>query len=225
MITELNRNLFEALLLQSIMEPVQILLNLYGESYSSLLGVDPKTEPFKWLLASVLYGAPIQENIAAKTYKEFEKRSITTPEKITETGRHSLVDILDQCGYTRYDFKTADKLLELADKVREEGIPYSEEEIVKLAKGIGRVTANIFLRELRNNIIDPEPQEYVYEAAENLGLLKERTLQGLKDVWARNRVENYTFVNFETALLKLGKNFCRKRKHETCQMKKWCTLE
>lgn len=207
------------------MESVQILLNLYGESYSNLLGIDPKTEPFKWLLASVLYGAPIQENIAARTYKEFEKRNIAAPEKITKTGWQGIVDILNQCGYTRYDFKTADKLLELADAVRGKGIPYSEEEIVNLAKGIGRVTATIFLRELRNDIIDPEPQEYVYKAAENLGLLKERTLQGLKDVWIRNRVENYTFVNFETALLKLGKNFCRKRKHETCEMKKWCILE
>ncbi|MBU7009063.1 MAG: hypothetical protein HXS46_00115, partial [Theionarchaea archaeon] len=130
----------------------------------------------------------------------------------------------DEGGYTRYDYKTADKLLEMAKTVKEKGIPYTEKGIVALAKGIGPVTANIFLRELRNNTIDPEPQQYVYEAAEFLGLLQKRTLKTLKEVWNQKKVEGFTFIHFETALLKLGKNFCRKRKHHQCKMTKWCTV-
>lgn len=207
------------------MDVVNLLLNLYGELYSEHLGIDPQNEPFKWLLASVLYGAPIQESIAARTYKEFERRHVVISESILRTGWHGLVDILDEGGYTRYDYKTADKLLEMAKTVREKGIPYTEEGIVGLAKGIGPVTANIFLRELRNNTIDPEPQQYVYEAAEFLGLLQKRTLKSLKEVWNEKKVEGFTFIHFETALLKLGKNFCRKRKHHQCKMTKWCTFK
>jgi len=90
------------------MDVVNLLLNLYGELYSEHLGIDPQNEPFKWLLASVLYGAPIQESLAARTYKEFEKRHVVTLENILRTGWHGLVDILDEGGYTRYDYKTAE---------------------------------------------------------------------------------------------------------------------
>jgi hypothetical protein len=35
-----------------------------------------------------------------------------TPKQILKTGWDDLVKILDEGGYTRYDFKTADRLLE-----------------------------------------------------------------------------------------------------------------
>jgi endonuclease III len=206
------------------MDVMTQLLHLHGELYSTNLNINPRKEPFKWLLASILYGAPIQEKIAGKTYKVFEAHDVTTPERILEAGWHELVDILDEGGYTRYDYRTADKLLEMAQSVREKGIPYTGEGIVDLARGIGDMTAAIFLRELRNDHIDPEPQESVYDAAENLGLLQERTLLSLKNVWAESKVEPYTFINFEVALLKLGKNYCRKGKHDQCGMIKWCTV-
>ncbi len=205
------------------MEFITRLLESYGELYSEHLGIDPEREPFKWLLASVLFGAPIRESTAVKTYEQFVKHCITTPDEILKTGWHTLVDILDQGGYTRYDYKTADKLLEMAENVKGKGIPYSEEEVTGLAKGIGNVTANIFLRELRGfQNIDPEPQKFVYEAAENLGLLTEKNLQELKRLWAEHGIKGYTFLHFEAALLKLGKNFCRKGKHKECGLQKWC---
>ena len=205
------------------MEFITTLLESYGKLYSEQLGIDPEREPFKWLLASVLFGAPIRESTAVKTYGQFVKHCITTPDEILKAGWHTLVDILDQGGYTRYDYKTADKLLEMAENVREKGIPYSEEEVTGLAKGIGNVTVNIFLRELRGfQNIDPEPQKFVYEAAENLGLLTEKNLQELKRVWAEHGIKGYTFLHFEAALLKLGKDFCRMGKHKKCGMRKWC---
>jgi len=46
-----------------------------------------------------------------QTYYEFEKRKVNTPDAIIDTGWDGLVGILDTGGYTRYDFKTATKLL------------------------------------------------------------------------------------------------------------------
>ncbi|MBU7024665.1 MAG: hypothetical protein HXS40_10915, partial [Theionarchaea archaeon] len=133
------------------MDVITQLLHLHGELYSTNLNINSRKEPFKWLLASVLYGAPIRETTAAKTYRVFEARDVTTPERILEAGWHELVDILDEGGYTRYDYKTADKLLEMAQSVQEKGIPYTRKGIIDLAKGIGDITATIFLRESRND--------------------------------------------------------------------------
>jgi endonuclease III len=206
------------------MKMVEKLLHLYGESYSQQLGINPKADPFKWLIASVLFGAPIQESVAAKTYTQFEKEHMTTPEGILAIGWDNLVDTLDRGGYVRYDYKTADKLMEMARNVLDKGIPFSQEEVISLAKGIGQVTAAIFLRELNLDNTEYSLQKSVYDAGENLGLIREKTLPELKKVWAENRIKGYTYVNFETALLRLGKNFCRKEKHRTCEMREWCTI-
>jgi len=48
-----------------------------------------------------------------QTYYEFEKCKVITPDAIIGTGWDGLVEILDTGGYTRYDFKTATKLLEI----------------------------------------------------------------------------------------------------------------
>ncbi|MCJ7633095.1 hypothetical protein MUP77_11975, partial [Candidatus Bathyarchaeota archaeon] len=63
-------------------------------------------------LASLLFGAPITESSVVKTYNCFQKHGVLTPKQILKTGWDDLVKILDEGGYTRYDFKTADKLLE-----------------------------------------------------------------------------------------------------------------
>jgi hypothetical protein len=142
-----------------------------------------------------------------------------------------LVRILDEGGYTRYDFKTADKLLEvmknlvekyggsltvLCNKASDERD--LEKRLKELGKGIGDVTVSIFLRELRNiwKKADPNPTSLVILAAEKLGIVRtdspEKALKQLKDFWSKNKVEGKSFVNFETALLRLGKDYRRKGK-------------
>jgi len=84
--------------------------------YSEDLGIDLSTPSgrFSWFVASILFGARISEQIAAKTYQYFEAAGIIdTPDKIIEAGWDSLVEILDAGGYVRYDFSTATKLLEI----------------------------------------------------------------------------------------------------------------
>ncbi|MFQ5758611.1 MAG: hypothetical protein ACE5IF_02920 [Candidatus Bathyarchaeia archaeon] len=226
-------------------EITNLLIREFGQKYSELLGINLMSkgdeEIFKWFLASVLFGAPITETSVINTYRCFERHRVLTPEKILKTGWQGLVDILDEGGYTRYDFKTSDKLLEVMKNLRTqyEGSlnllhqqstdPKDlEKRIKKLGKGIGNVTVSIFLRELRDiwKKAEPKPTSLVILAAKNLGIVKEeepdKALVELRRFWRENRVSEKSFVNFETALLRLGKDFCRKKRCEKCGFQNHC---
>ena len=224
---------------------LRVLLEDFGQRYSEVLGLSLNygrdEEIFKWFLASILFGAPITETSVIKTYKCFQKHDVLTPEKIVETGWDGLVRILDEGSYTRYDFKTADKLLEVMRNLVEEydaslNLLHSkssnaedlENRLKDLGKGIGDVTVSIFLRELRDlwGKAKPNPTSLVISAAKNLGIVKEETtgnaLERLERFWAENKVEGESFIDFETALLRLGKNFCRKGKCASCPIRSDC---
>ena len=61
-----------------------------GGSFSRSLGIELRQgkseEIFKWFLASILFGARIGEGIAIKTYEEFDRRGVITPQSILETA-------------------------------------------------------------------------------------------------------------------------------------------
>jgi endonuclease III len=186
-------------------------LMLKGKLYSEQLGIKLETkaesELFKWFLASMLFGKPISENIAIKTYKEFERAGILTPRKILDAGWDKLVELLDAGGYVRYDFSTADKLLAISKEL----LRYGKKPLTKLHaisadskdlekrlqqfKGIGPVTCNIFLRELRHvwPKADPEPLPIVKKLAKQLGIKLPRNRKTKK------------FVKMEAALIRLRK--------------------
>jgi hypothetical protein len=194
------------------------------------LKVSSDGEIFKWFLASVLFGAPITESSAIKTYKSFEKYHVLTPEKILKTGWDGLVRILDEGTYTRYDFKTADKLLLVVGNLMKEydgslsllhqkaaDTADLENRLRELGKGIGDITISIFLRDLRGiwKKADPKPTPLVMLAAKSLGIIKteqpQEALSALKVFWNKHKVAGYSFVNFETVLLRLGKGMRQKR--------------
>jgi len=228
-------------------EATNLLVEKFGQKYSDILGIKLKTkcdgEVFDWFLASVLFGAPINETSVIRTYKCFESHKVLAPRKILETGWDGLVRILDEGGYTRYDFKTSDKLLEVMGNLvtRYEGSlnlvherasdSYDLEKRLKdLGKGVGDVTVSIFLRELRGlwKKADSKPTSLIILAAKNLGIVREespeKALGELKEFWRRNEVDGKTFVNFETALLRLGKSLCRKKKCGQCVVKRYCQV-
>ncbi len=228
-------------------EATNLLVEKFGQKYSDILGINLKTkddgEIFKWFLASVLFGAPINETSVIRTYKRFESRGVLAPEKILETGWDGLVKILDEGGYARYDFKTSDKLLEVMGNLlaKYEGSlnlvherasdSYDLEKRLKdLGKGVGDVTVSIFLRELRDlwKKADSKPTSLVILAAKNLGIVREegpeRALGELEEFWRKNGVDGKTFVNFETALLRLGKNLCRRKKCRECVLERCCLV-
>ena len=226
-------------------ETISLLIKNFGKRYSETLGINleggEEREIFRWFLASILFGAPINETSVIRTFRCFERRGVLTPKRILERGWHGLVDILDEGGYTRYDFKTSDKLLEVMHnlgtlyegsltRLHEQALDSSdlERRLKNLGKGIGDVTVSIFLRELRSvwKKADPKPTPLVILAARNLGIVKEKspeeTLEELKEFWRKNEVHPKSFVNFETALLRLGKGFCRKRKCKQCLLQRCC---
>lgn len=135
-----------------------------GKIYSKDLGINLKSgkeeEIFKWFLACLLFGKPIQQEVAKRAYFEFEKAGILSPEKILKAGWDRLVEILDRGHYVRYDFSTATKLLEICKELKEKyGTLLNllnqaknqkdlERKLLEF-KGIGPVTVRIFLRDLK----------------------------------------------------------------------------
>jgi endonuclease III len=187
-------------------------VKIYGKKYSEILGIEPDNEPFKWFLASLLFGAPIREENAIKTYKIFEKNGYTSPEKIIMAGWDEIVKCLDEGGYTRYDFKTADKIIEACKNiVKIGGIEKLKEKsnlkdsLKNLAKGIGDVTVNIFLRELP--WAEHSISEYAIISAEKHHLFFDKKFK---------KIEGMNEIEMEIAFMKLGRDFCRKGKCNKC---------
>jgi hypothetical protein len=175
-------------------------------------------EIVKWFLASILYSKPIRENSATRTYRSFVTHRVTSANSIMDAGWDSLVDILDEGGYTRYDFSTADKLLEVFGnlersyggdlrKLYEQSIDGAEVEanLKRLGKGIGDTTVSIFLRDMRYvwRKADPKPTPLV-----NLAL-KSLRIRDLKQYAKKRRID---VVRLETALLRYSRDFIKKRK-------------
>jgi len=132
--------------------------------YSTDLGIDLKSgreeELFKWFLACLLFGKPIQQEVARSTYLEFVRADLVTAERTLESGWDELVRVLDQGHYVRYDFSTATKLLDVCKMLKEKygtltiliNQSSSHEELGKRLlefKGVGPKTVEIFLRELK----------------------------------------------------------------------------
>ena len=226
-------------------ELIRDLLDKLGGRFSTALGINldqgESHEVFKWFLASILYGARISETIANNTYREFENSEVLSPDRILETGWDGLVLLLDVGGYVRYDFKTATKLLEVmaALKERFDGdlnvlhaqaqSPHDlEQKLMGLSRGIGPVTVNIFLRELRDvwEKADPLPQDLAVMAARNLGLVqadeRREVLSELRSVWESQALPACGFADFESSLVRLGKDYCRREKCATCPVAEKC---
>ncbi|MGB8344586.1 MAG: hypothetical protein WCD86_06860 [Ktedonobacteraceae bacterium] len=127
------------------------------------LGIDLSSKEesayFNWFLACLLFGKPIQQEVAKRTYGEFVKERLTTPDAILQAGWDKLVEVLDRGHYVRFDYSTATKLLDIAKALKEnygtltnllQQSRSAEELSARLQqfKGVGPKTAEIFLRDL-----------------------------------------------------------------------------
>jgi hypothetical protein len=127
------------------------------------LGIDLASgrpaELFKWFLACLLVGKPIQRDVAARTCQEFAQARLLTPRAILEAGWDRLVQVLDRGHYVRFDFSTATKLLDVCaallaqyrslDRLLEQSTSRAEvARRLRAFKGVGPTTARIFLREV-----------------------------------------------------------------------------
>jgi endonuclease III len=114
---------------------------------------------FKWFLACLLFGKPIQQEVACRAYRELAREGLATPRAIIDAGWDRLVEVLDRGHYVRFDFSTATKLLEVSRALLEHyggltallrqakgraGLARRLQEF----KGVGPTTTRIFLREV-----------------------------------------------------------------------------
>jgi endonuclease III len=179
--------------------------------YSEELGIDLAKGGdgayFRWLLASLLFGGRISETIARNTFHAFVRRHLLTPREILAAGWDYLVDpVMREGGYVRYDGRKSAQILRdcrtLLDDYRgslarlhEAASDERDLEARLLAfHGVGPITANIFLRELRPYWAkaDPEPLPIVRDMAAVLRIPLERY-----------RRKSRAFVRLEAGLIRL----------------------
>jgi hypothetical protein len=128
------------------------------------LGIDlpskKEEELFKWFLVCLLFGKPIQRDIAERAYLELVRARLVSPDAVLRAGWDKLVRLLDEAHYVRYDFSTATKLLEvskelkgsygtLTNLVAQARTPGELSARVQGFKHVGPVTARIFLQGVR----------------------------------------------------------------------------
>lgn len=160
-----------------------------SQLYSEELGIDLSTvddaELFDWFLASTLFGARISERIAKDTYRSFQRHDLVTPERILDAGFDFLVNpVMREGGYGRYDNQRSRQVLRNCRTLLDEyggsldrlhaaaTDPRDLEARLDAFHGIGPVTTNIFLRELRPFWAksDPDPLPDVMATADRLGV-------------------------------------------------------
>jgi endonuclease III len=118
-----------------------------------------ESEYFKWFLACLLFGKPIQQEVAKRTYFEFVNEGLTTPAAILQAGWDKLVEVLDRGHYVRFDYSTATKLLDVSKALQDnygtltalfQQCATLDEVASRLQafKGVGPKTTDIFLRDM-----------------------------------------------------------------------------
>lgn len=115
---------------------------------------------FKWFLASFLFGKRIQQDIAVDAYHVIvDKYKRDSPRKLCNCSWQTLVDMLGEGRYVRYDESTAERLLKLCDRLNKEykgrvgtifEVSDSRKELDRRLgefEGVGPKTIEIFMRE------------------------------------------------------------------------------
>lgn len=158
---------------------------LYSEELGIELARGDDKELFKWFLASILFGHRISGTIARHTYQAFARHELLEPRRILAAGWDFLVNpIMREGGFVRYDEKTSRQILRVCEQLLAD-YDASLTQLHARAKderdleaklmsfyGVGPVTTNIFLRELRPHWkkADPEPLPVVKRLARRLGI-------------------------------------------------------
>jgi hypothetical protein len=158
-----------------------------GGMYSNELGIDldeGDSEIARWFLAATLFGTRISGRTAERTFTVLDRAGVTA-ENAAEWAWTTLVELLDEGGYTRYDYKTATRLQELSRVLYDRyggSVGAIESSVASAAElevaldalpGWGVVTVDVFLRELRGiwRHADPPLSELVLGAGRHLGVL------------------------------------------------------
>lgn len=179
---------------------------LYSEALGIDLGSGSETACFSWFIASQLYGGRIAEATAAKTYTVFADEKLLSPQAVLAAGHEYLINpVMRRGGYVRYDNRKTEQILRACRTLVEiyggriAGLHDAAantadlEARLKSIYGVGPVTANIFLRELRPfwAKADPAPLPVLAELGAVLGI----------DTAAYDR-KSLRFIRLEAGLLR-----------------------
>jgi hypothetical protein len=158
---------------------------LYSEELGIDLAMGNNDALFRWFLASLLFGARISETTAKNTYRSFARHGLIRPEKIINAGWDFLIyPIMREGGYVRYDGRKSTQVLRDCDalvaeyggklrRVHDTACDAQDlERLLLQFYGVGPVTVNIFLRELRPfwTKADPDPLPTVVKLAKRLSI-------------------------------------------------------
>ena len=140
------------------------------ETGSRALGIHLRSgrerDLFRWFLACLLFGKPVQQGVAARAYHALLREGLSTPDAILDAGWDRLVEVLDRGHYVRFDFSTATKLLDVCraltgryGTVRRllaaSTSPADLSRRLQAFKGVGPTTTRIFLRDVRRAGVFP----------------------------------------------------------------------
>ena len=168
---------------------VAALLERHGTTFADELGVNiERNTPsplFRLLCLAMLTSAPVQADIAMRAARAMADAGWTTPKKLADSTWSQRVKVLNGAGYARVDEKTATQLKDFNDtllseyggdlrRLREAADGDTDTAIKKLMafKGIGKVGASIFLREVQAAWPEfyPFADKATLKAASTLGL-------------------------------------------------------
>jgi hypothetical protein len=140
------------------------LVGSLGGRFSAELGIDVdagEAAVERWFLASTLFGTRISAHIAERTFGVLCQAGLARIAQVRHVASEDLVALLDEGGYARYDWRTAERLQALAEVVgerydaqvamigrRHTGYPELRAALDALP-GWGPTTVQLFLRELR----------------------------------------------------------------------------
>jgi len=144
---------------------VRAVLDRYGTTFAEEAGIRLADEPaplFQLLVLAQLLSARIGAGVAVATAAELLSAGWTTPHRLRDARRGSVVAALGRGGYRRYDERTATQLREMATLVLTRyggdlrGLAQAAGEdagaaagLVQEVKGIGPTGAAVFLREVQ----------------------------------------------------------------------------
>ena len=169
----------------------QAVLDAHGRTYAEEIGIrlaDTPAPLFQLLCGSLLLSARISADSAVEAARALRQAKYTTPQKMADATWQDRVNVLTSHGYKRYDESTATMLGETSEllieryggdlrKLRQEADrdAKAEHQLLQQFKGIGKLGADIFLREVQ--VVWPEVYPHadarVGKAASKLGLPKD----------------------------------------------------
>ncbi|HLQ84863.1 MAG TPA: hypothetical protein VK110_01830 [Salinisphaeraceae bacterium] len=168
---------------------VNALLQRHGRTFAAELGIELRRNTpaplFRLLCLAMLSGAPVQADIAMQAAKALGEAGWTTPQKLRDSTWQARAQALNAAGYARIDEKTATQIAALNDtllaqydgdlrqlRAQADGDLDKAHKALQGFKGIGKVGASIFLREVQAawGEFHPYADQAALKAAQRLGL-------------------------------------------------------